>query len=136
MNGMQPWLPLTRRAHLLQHDVLRRQSSKVELRRVCSGDLPLTSVADAVEAGDVLLVPPRALHRRVKNPAATTMYVGMVTSTIADCMDALQLFQFPLLFRLGDQNVRSFTLDYRRCSERPTTFAEQLDEDASAELAC
>ncbi|NBD22333.1 helix-turn-helix transcriptional regulator [Paenibacillus glycinis] len=150
MNGMQPWLHLIEKAslHILQHDVLRR----TELRQL-GRELPFYVVSFIKEGscrlriggrdyhanqGDVLLVPPRALHDQVKDTGeVTTMLWWHFTLTIADCMDALQLFQFPLLFRLGDtERFEHLYLEYRRCAERPASLADSLMRGAkSQELA-
>ncbi|QHT60826.1 AraC family transcriptional regulator [Paenibacillus lycopersici] len=146
MNGMQPWLQLIEKAslHIVQHD-LHRRSELQQRNRVLpfyvvsyikegSCRLRLGGRDYQAKQGDVLFVPPNALHDHVKDSAEETVFLWWhFTLNIAGCMDALQLFHFPPVFRLPDPErfERAF-LEYRRCAEQPASLADSLMKGAKA----
>ncbi|MBP3964717.1 helix-turn-helix transcriptional regulator [Paenibacillus lignilyticus] len=146
MKNNHPWLPLIEKAslHMLEHDLHRR----TELRQV-NRKLPFYIASYIKEGscrlhiagrdyfagpGDVVLIPPYELHDHVKDTNEETEFLWWhFTLQVAGCIDALQAFRFPVIFRLPKpEQFESVFHEYSRIAGGMSSLSGSLMKKAKA----
>ncbi|SEO76247.1 AraC family transcriptional regulator [Paenibacillus sp. OV219] len=84
--------------------------------------------------GDVVFIPPHEVHDHVKDSGELTEFLWWhFTLEIAECMDALQAFRFPVCFQLPKPEAFEAVFhEYRRFAEGPLSISDSLMKKAKA----
>ncbi|MCX7841653.1 MAG: AraC family transcriptional regulator [Clostridia bacterium] len=84
--------------------------------------------------GDVVFLPPNVVHDHVKDSGDLTIFIWWhFTYRIAGVLDVLNMFEFPVCFKLPDAERFEETFSqYVRCSANPKTISDIIMKEAKA----
>src|SRR5262249_52627075 len=140
MNHSHPWLPMIEQAslHMLAHDLHRRTELRhvnrklphyiVSYIKTGSCRLRIGGKDYYARQGDVVFIPPYEVHDHVKDSSELTKFLWWhFTLEIAECIDALQAFRFPVCFQLPNPDAFEAVFhDYRRFAEGALSISDSL----------
>lgn len=85
-------------------------------------------------AGDVVLIPPNVIHDHIKDTHETTNFMWWhFNFKIADTIDLLSMFEFPVCFRLPDpRNLEEVFSRYIQCTKQSGSIFDIIMKEAKA----
>ncbi|RAP73654.1 helix-turn-helix transcriptional regulator [Paenibacillus montanisoli] len=141
-----PWLALMEKAslHMLGHDLHRRTEMRQVNRKlpfyvvsyIKSGSCRLRISGKDYYAGpgDVVFIPPFEVHDHVKDTDEETEFLWWhFTLQVAESIDALQAFRFPIIFRLPQpEKFEAAFHEYCRIADGMASLSNSLMKKAKA----